>query len=109
VAPGRSWSRASASRIMARPTRSFTEPPGFLASSLARSVASGAIRLSRTRGVLPTVSSTLSWIGIAAEYRDGPGHDPGSRAGFRCLDRDAPGSGRGAPSDPEAAHRQVGD
>ncbi len=53
VEPGRSVPRRSASSIMARAIRSFTLPPGFWDSTLARIVAlpARAIRPSRTSGV----------------------------------------------------------
>src|SRR6266705_5577733 len=40
VPPGRSWPPASARSTIARPIRSFTDPPGFRYSTLARIVGS---------------------------------------------------------------------
>ena len=60
VAPGLSVPSFSASSIMARAIRSFTEPPGFCPSSLMRMRTSG-LGLSdemSTSGVLPMRSRT---------------------------------------------------
>ena len=53
----------SAASIIARPIRSFTEPPGLRYSSFARIVAParGETRSSRTIGVSPTRSSTVGY------------------------------------------------
>src|SRR5689334_8534293 len=60
VPPGRRCPSRSAASIIARPIRSFTEPPGFRYSSFARIVpgTSREIRSRRTIGVPPTSSST---------------------------------------------------
>jgi hypothetical protein len=62
--PGSIRPSASAAAIIETPMRSFTLPPGLYASSLAISSASqsGARRVSRTIGVLPTRSARLSGI-----------------------------------------------
>ncbi len=75
VEPGWSVPRRSASSIMDRAIRSFTLPPGFWDSTLARMVAllAGAIRPSRTSGVLPIRSRTLS----ATRGRPAIGSPPG--------------------------------
>ena len=64
VEPARSAPRRSASSIIDRAMRSFTLPPGFWDSTLARIVAlpARAIRARRTSGVFPMRSSTLSAI-----------------------------------------------
>ena len=57
--PGFSMPRCSASVMMARPARSFTEPPGFMNSALPRivqPVASDA-RRRRISGVLPMAAA----------------------------------------------------
>ena len=57
VRPGSMRPSRSAASIMATPMRSFTEPPGLKASSLANSstsVSAGSIRVSCTIGVRPT-------------------------------------------------------
>src|SRR3990172_1577 len=68
VSPGFSSPRASASSIMLRAMRSFTLPAGLSDSSLPSTSAdpSGTTRRSRTRGVLPPRSSTLSAISSPA-------------------------------------------
>src|SRR2546423_13048518 len=62
VPPGFSRPARSPASIMRRPIRSFTLPPGFSISSLARIVGRTprAMRCSRTRGVLPMASSDVS-------------------------------------------------
>ena len=71
VPPGLSSPSRSAASIIASPMRSFTEPPGFRYSSLARIVpgTSGEIRSSRTIGVPPTRSSTLGYSRAIAARR----------------------------------------
>src|SRR4051794_19635137 len=62
VRPGAIAPSCSAASIIATPIRSFTEPPGLSASSLAKSStsdASGATRVSCTIGVAPTCSAML--------------------------------------------------
>src|SRR6187200_452042 len=63
VPPGASFPSLSACSIMRRPIRSFTLPPGFRNSSLARSVGSTSreSRWRRTSGVFPTRSRTVGW------------------------------------------------
>src|SRR3954463_8718954 len=58
VPPGRSFPSRSAASIIGSPIRSFTEPPGFRYSSLARISAppGGVSFCSRTIGVAPTSS-----------------------------------------------------
>jgi hypothetical protein len=62
VPPGRSWPDFSASSTMRSAMRSFTLPPGLKYSTLASTVAwMPALTLrSRTRGVFPISSTTLS-------------------------------------------------
>lgn len=64
VEPGPSSPRSSASSIMRRAMRSFTEPPGLKYSTLARTVAwiPSVTLLSLTSGVLPTRSTIESWM-----------------------------------------------
>src|SRR5687767_3852206 len=64
VPPGLSSPRVSASATTARAIRSLTLRPGLLASTFTQMVAgmSPVTRLSRIRGVLPTLSSTLARI-----------------------------------------------
>src|SRR5438552_12023854 len=82
VPPGFSRPRFSASSIIARPIRSFTEPPGLSISSFAtrRGRRPLPIRLSCTRGVLPTrprmsgamvTGSMLVRAGLQKEVRAG--------------------------------------
>src|SRR6184192_2347900 len=61
VPPGFSSPRRSASSIIRSPIRSFTLPPGFRVSTLARIVgrSPAVIRWSRTSGVCPTASRML--------------------------------------------------
>ncbi len=61
VSPGLMRPRSSALRIIQSAGRSFTEPAGLLPSSLHRMtlVVLPGSRLSRTSGVLPTVSSIV--------------------------------------------------
>src|SRR5512134_3092298 len=61
VSPGLMRPRSSALRIIHRAGRSFTEPAGLLPSNLHSTtlVVSPGSRLSRTSGVLPTVSSMV--------------------------------------------------
>jgi hypothetical protein len=56
--PGRKSPRASASRIICRPARSFTEPPGFMNSALPRIVqpVASEARCSLINGVWPIAS-----------------------------------------------------
>jgi hypothetical protein len=63
VPPGFSFPSRSAASIIARPIRSFTEPPGFRYSSFARIVGatSAPIRSSLTIGVSPTRLITLGY------------------------------------------------
>ena len=63
VPPGLSFPSRSAASIIASPIRSLFEPPGFMYSSFASSVAgtSCEIRGSRTIGVFPTRSSTVGY------------------------------------------------
>ena len=67
VVPGRSVPSASAASIIERATRSFTEPPGFWPSSLARmrTAGLGLSTLTSTTGVLPMQSITEAWTGMA--------------------------------------------
>jgi len=65
VPPGRRSPARSAASIIARPMRSFTEPPGFSISSFARTSGwwlsgprSRVTRVNRTSGVWPTSSRT---------------------------------------------------
>ena len=61
VAPGFSSPRRSASSTIASARRSFTEPPGFAASSFTYIVTfAGASRAMRTTGVRPMVWVTSS-------------------------------------------------
>ena len=62
VSPGLMSPRFSASSSMRTPMRSFTEPPGFMNSSLARISAgrSRPMRARRTIGVRPTAERTES-------------------------------------------------
>ena len=64
VPPGRSFPSSSAASIIARPMRSLFEPPGFMYSSFARSVAgtSSEIRGRRTMGVPPISSRTVGYL-----------------------------------------------
>src|SRR5437763_10134421 len=63
VPPGLSFPSRSACSIIARPIRSFTEPPGLRYSSLARIRAwpAGESPSSRTIGVPPTRSRTVGY------------------------------------------------
>src|SRR5438477_11610625 len=63
VPPGRSFPSRSACSIIGRPIRSFTEPPGFRYSSLARiSPPPGGESFGRrTIGLPPTISRTLGY------------------------------------------------
>src|SRR6266513_2420553 len=63
VPPGFSFPSRSAASIIASPIRSLFEPPGFMYSSLARSVAGNPSerRDRRTIGVLPTRSRTVGY------------------------------------------------
>src|SRR6266516_2352651 len=63
VPPGFSFPSRSACSIIARPIRSFTEPPGLRYSSLARIRAwpGGESRSSRTIGVEPTRSRMVGY------------------------------------------------
>src|SRR5262245_35635520 len=69
--PGTRIPRRSASRIMATPIRSLTEEHGFLDSILPSRMASTSapIRRRRMSGVPPTVSTTLSKIGIGGALK----------------------------------------
>src|SRR5690606_22337271 len=85
--PGPTAPRSTAPLIIARAARSLTLPPGLFPSSLASSltVGDGVRRLNSTRGVPPTVSSTLTasqlpprslllgsrQVGVGAEALDG--------------------------------------
>ena len=64
--PGLISPRASASRIIWRPARSFTDWPGFMNSALPRMVqpVSSDARLSLISGVLPMASTIPSRIGM---------------------------------------------
>src|SRR3954447_11245631 len=78
VPPGFSFPSSSAFSIIARPIRSFTEPPGLRYSSLARIRAwpRGESLSSRTIGVPPTRSRTVGYsrgIGREAYARGGAG------------------------------------
>src|SRR5215213_2350002 len=79
--PGSIRPSASAASIIATPIRSLTLPPGLCDSSLAISSApqSGATRVSRTIGVLPTRSARLSGIALAG------GETVMRRRGYRAL------------------------
>ena len=63
TAPSRNRPRRSASSIIPRAMRSFTEPPGFCASSLTRirapSFSSRSRRVNSNKGVFPTSSAKL--------------------------------------------------
>ncbi len=76
VPPGRRRPSCSAASIIAIPMRSFTDPPGFRNSSLARSWpgTSRPRRSSRTIGVRPTSSRTFGYSrpAIARESVSGP-------------------------------------
>src|SRR5579863_9772516 len=63
VPPGRSFPSRSAASIIGNPMRSFTEPPGFRYSSLARiSAPPGGLSLSsRMMGVAPTSSRMVGY------------------------------------------------
>src|SRR6266536_3020554 len=90
VPPGRNCPLASAPWTMARPIRSFTEPPGFRYSTLARTVGASPrpSRDNRTIGVSPTASRIDSYTRISrpfhglsrSRFRDcsaGPGRPDG--------------------------------
>src|SRR5690606_18764111 len=65
VMPGLSTPRRSASSMTPRARRSFTEESGLKASTFTYiSTPSGARRLMRTTGVLPTVERMLSWMAM---------------------------------------------
>ncbi len=57
--PGSISPRSSAASIIATPTRSFTDPPGFIDSSFATTSAPSPCprRFSATLGVLPIVAA----------------------------------------------------
>src|SRR5436309_7851370 len=67
VCPGRSRPSASAASIMLRAMRSFTDPPGFWPSSLARmrTAGFGLNWLTSTSGVLPMVPRIEAWTAKA--------------------------------------------
>ncbi len=73
VPPGCSQPLRSARSIMGSPIRSFTEPPGFMYSTLATRLPGGWMRPSRTSGVLPIASTMFSWISMAEPTLSGPG------------------------------------
>src|SRR6266545_1536799 len=104
VPPGRNCPLASAPWTMARPIRSFTEPPGFRYSTLARTVGASPrpSRDNRTIGVSPTASRIDSYTRISrpfhglsrSRFRDcsaGPGrpdggvHGPVARSAKRAA------------------------
>ena len=64
--PGSSTPLASASRMMNRPARSFTDWPGFMNSALPRisQPVSSEARFSRISGVLPIASTMPLWTCI---------------------------------------------
>ena len=68
VPPGCSWPSRSAARIISSAGRSFDEPPGFVVSIFIVSTHGmswiSLIRFSRTSGVLPIRSMTLSAISV---------------------------------------------
>src|SRR6476661_8008501 len=70
VRPGSIRPAASAASIIATPILSFTLPAGLYASSLPISSApqSGATRVKRTRGVLPTRSARLAGMALARGF-----------------------------------------
>src|SRR6266542_3791946 len=74
VPPARSWPPASARSTIARPIRSFTDPPGFRYSTLARIVGSRPrpSRDNRTIGVLPTASRIESYTRISILDQETP-------------------------------------
>ncbi len=112
VPPGLSSPEASAASTMRRAMRSFTDPPGFMYSTFARTVqatpASLTTLLSLTRGVFPTRSAMCSAYFTRAILSDG-GHPVCRAAGARPGSPDrgvrAPavtsGRYRGGTSSPE--------
>src|SRR5918999_415171 len=86
VPPGSSWPARSARSTIARPIRSFTDPPGFRYSTLASRVGARPrpSRDNRTNGVPPTTSRSESYTSIDQAY---PLADPenGSGGGVAVL------------------------
>src|SRR5438093_12057907 len=80
VSPGLRWPSRSAVSIMFSAIRSFTLPAGFIDSTLPRTSAepAGTTRFSRTIGVPPTRSSTVSAIFLSLLINP-LYHVPGSR------------------------------
>ena len=93
--PGLSSPEASAASTMRRAMRSFTDPPGFMYSTFARTVqatpASLTTLLSLTRGVFPTRSAMCSAYFTRAILSDGG--QPVCRAAVRARRRLTPGFG----------------
>src|SRR5687768_7900860 len=102
--PGSIRPSASAASIIATPIRSLTLPAGLCDSSFPISSApqSGATRVSRTIGVLPTRSARLS--GITLVGGETLMRRRGYRALFASLDRvpDQPEHGRPQPDEQRA-------
>ena len=71
VCPGRNAPERSASSMIARAMRSLTEPIGLNDSSFANTLTPGGASLPRrTRGVLPIVSSIVSYFAMPMTTQD---------------------------------------